>query len=84
MTDRKSNGYTSRSCFAVMGNLTSAQKAQRVLSAAAIPTSLSKNESASSHKGCVWSVTFSCNQLENVKGVLSSAGIRVKEWGGAL
>ena len=81
MTDRKSGGY---GCFAVMGTLTNAQKAQRVLSAAAIPTSLTKSEASSSRKGCVWSVTFSCNQLGNVKSVLSSGGIRVSDWGESL
>lgn len=80
MTDTKAAGY----CFAVMGTLTNAQKAQRVLSTAAIPSSLTKNEASSSHKGCVWSVTFSCNQLGNVKSVLYSAGIHVKEWGGSV
>ncbi len=82
ITDRKATGYTNRGCFAVMGSITNAQKAQKVLSAAAIPTSLNKTEASSAHKGCVWSVTFACNQLQNVKSVLAYSGLRVKEWGG--
>ncbi|MBO5204116.1 MAG: hypothetical protein J6B72_05855 [Clostridia bacterium] len=78
MTDRNRSQY--KSCAAVMGTLTNAQKAQRALSAAAIPTSVTKSGSSSSHRGCVWSVNFSCNQMENVRSVLSSAGINVKSW----
>ncbi len=78
MTDRKRSQY--KSCAAVMGTLTNAQKAQKVLSGAAIPTSVTKSEASPSHRGCVWSVNFSCNQMENVRSVLSSAGINVKAW----
>ena len=78
MLDR--NKYQYKDCSAVVGTLTSAQKAQRALSAAAIPTSISKSESSSLHRGCVWSVNFSCNQQENVRSVLASAGIKVKLW----
>lgn len=80
MTDRKSVQY--KSCSAVMGTLTNAQKAQKALSQAAIPTSVTKSETSKSHRGCVWSVNFSCNQAENVRTVLSSAGINVRSWGG--
>ena len=78
MTDRRS--YKGTSCTAVMGTLTNAQKAQKVLSSAAIPSSVTKSETSSSHRGCVWGINFSCNQLENIKAVLSSAGINVKSW----
>ena len=78
MTER--TRYEYKDCSAVLGTLTSAQKAQRVLSAAAIPTSISKSESSSLHRGCVWSISFSCNQKENVKSVLTSSGIKVKAW----
>ena len=81
MTDK--NKYNYKGCSAVMGTLTNAQKAQKALSAAAIPTSLGKDETISSNRGCVWSVNFSCNQLENVKAVLSAYGISVKKWGGS-
>ena len=81
MTDR--NRIERKGCYAVMGTLTNAQKAQKALSAAAIPSSINKTDSSVSHKGCVWSLNFSCNQLQNVKNVLGSAGITVKSWGGA-
>ena len=79
MTDR--NKYNYMGCSAIMGTLTNAQKAQKALSIAAIPTSLGKDDTLSSNRGCVWRVNFSCNQLENVKAVLASSGISVKKWG---
>ena len=78
MTDRRS--FQSIGCSAVMGTLTNAQKAQKVLSSAAIPSSVTKSESSSSRRGCVWAINFSCNQLENVRAVFSAAGISVKSW----
>lgn len=79
MTDK--NKYNYKGCSAIMGTLTNAQKAQKALSAAAIPTSLGKDEALSSNRGCIWSVNFSCNQLENVRAVLLASGISVKKWG---
>ncbi len=78
MTDR--NIYQHKSCSAVMGTLTMAQKAQKALARAAIPASVGKIHSSESHRGCAWSVGFSCNQLQNVQSVLASAGINVKSW----
>ncbi len=78
MADR--NKYLYHTCYAVMGNLTSAQKAQKVLAAAAIPSSVGKIGGGSMHKGCAWSVNFSCNQMQNVRTVLASAGINVRAW----
>ncbi len=78
MTDRMKYQY--KDCSAVLGTLTSAQKAQRALSSAAIPTIITKSDTSSLHRGCVWSVNFSCNQRENVRAVLASTGIKVKAW----
>ena len=80
MTDNLKAEYVE--CFAVMGTLTNAQKAQRALSAAAIPSIVSKSNSASAHKGCAWGIEIPCNQLHNAKNVLASYGISVKEWAG--
>ena len=77
MTDKK---YSYKNCTAALGTMTAAQKAQRALASAAIPTGLTKLDS-SSRRGCVWGVSFSCNQKENVKSVLSAAGIAVRAWG---
>ena len=69
-----------RRCSAVIGTLTLAQKAQRALSAAAIPVSIDKSQATAGHHGCVWSIHFSCNQYENVRAVLASSNIKVKLW----
>ncbi len=74
---------TNRSgCSAIMVTLTNAQRAQQVLSRAAIPSSVVKALPDGKRKGCAWSVEFACNQLENVKSVFASAEISVKAWEG--
>ena len=72
--------YQYKDCSAVLGTLTLAQKAQRALASAAIPSSVIKSDASSLHRGCVWSVNFSCNQKENVRTVLSAANVKVKAW----
>ena len=69
-----------RSCFAAIGSITYAQKAQKALANAAIPSSVTKAEVSSSKRGCVYGVRFSCLQEANVRTVLSNARIAVKEW----
>ena len=66
-------------CFAELGSMTGALKAQRALSAAAIPSFVEKIES-SSRRGCSYGIRFSCNQHGNVRAVLSAARISVKRW----
>ena len=73
-------------CFAELGSLTLAMKAQDALAAAAIPVSVEKNEkkekteSAASGRGCSYGIRFSCLQENNVRAVLSDARISVKRW----
>ena len=72
------NKYQSSSV--ILGTLTNAQKAQRALSAAAIPSKIVKQTSTNIHRGCVWSVEFSYSQRQNVNTVLFSAGIPIRAW----
>ena len=72
--------YKYQSSAAIMGTLTNAQKAQRALSAAAIPSKIVKQSSSGSYRGCVWSVEFSYSQKQNARIVLSNAGISVRAW----
>ena len=72
------NKYQSSSV--VLGTLTNAQKAQRALSAAAIPSKIVKQTPSNIHRGCVWSVEFSYTQKQNVATVLANAGIVVRSW----
>mgnify|MGYP003321080900 CR=1 FL=1 len=68
------------SCTAVIGTLTAAQRAQKVLASAAIPSRVEKSESVAGQRGCVWCVSFSCSQRQNVASVLAAAGVRVRSW----
>ena len=69
-----------RNCYAELGSVTYAMKAQAALGAAAIPSTVIKSESSSSRRGCVYGIRFSCQQENNVRMVLSSARIPVKQW----
>ena len=73
------NGFY-RECIAEIGSMTQAMKAQRVLADAAIPTTVIKSNSSKNSKGCAYGLSFVCAQNENVKNVLSSAGVRVRRW----
>ena len=65
---------------AVLGSVTQAMKAQAALAAAAIPSTVMKWEGSSRLRGCVYGVRFAASQTNNVKTVLTSARIAVKEW----
>ena len=70
-------------CFAELGSLTLAMKAQDALAAAAIPASVEKKEkteSTASGRGCSYGIRFSCLQENNVRAVLSAARVPVKRW----
>ena len=66
-------------CSAEIGSVTYAMKAQSALAAAAIPSEIIKSE-ASSRRGCIYSISYSCSQANNVRAVLASARIPVKHW----
>lgn len=67
-------------CFAELGSLTLAMKAQEALAAAAIPCAVEKAEAAASGRGCAYGIRFSCQQESNVRAVLSAARIPIKRW----
>ena len=73
----------SGTCFAELGSLTAAMKAQEALAAAAIPATVEKLESVeapASHRGCVYGIRISCLQERNASAVLKHARIAVKRW----
>ena len=69
-------------CSVAIGSMTQAQKAQRALGEAAIPAAVVKWENSSRLLGCVYGLRFSCAQANNVRTVLASAKISVKQWNG--
>ena len=72
------NEKKSASCTAVLGSMTQAMRAQRVLAGAAILSEVLKVDSNALRRGCAFGVEYSCLQRNNVKAVLENAGIRVR------
>ncbi|MBQ8849989.1 MAG: DUF3343 domain-containing protein [Clostridia bacterium] len=71
--------YNYGGCQAELQSMTAAQRAQRILASAAIPSDIIKVGS-SSRRGCSYGIEFACNQRNNVEATLLSAGIAVKRW----
>lgn len=69
----------SNECFAELGSATIAMKARSVLGAAAIPSEVIKMQS-SSRRGCVYGISFSCHQRNNVQTVLTNSRITVRRF----
>ena len=67
-------------CTAVLGSMTAALQAQRVLAQAAVFTSVTKISSSQSTKGCAYGITYPCAQKENVRTILSRAQVTVKKY----
>ena len=68
-------------CSVSIGSITQAMRAQSVLGAAAIPTTVIKYDSSrAGGRGCIYGLTFSCSQKRNIETVLSQERIRVKQW----
>ena len=67
-------------CTAELISITQAQKAQRALASAVIPSEIIKISGSANRKGCTYGISFECRQKNNVIAVLSAAGISVKRW----
>lgn len=68
---------THSACTALIGSVTYALKAQKILSENAIGSSVGK---VSSKSGCAYGVTFPMLQKNNVEILLSKHNIRVKKY----
>lgn len=68
-------------CIAVIGSVTQAMRAQKVLANAAIRTELVKTGGKASLRGCAYALSYPCTQDGNVKNILLRAGIRVRDVG---
>lgn len=67
------------SCALEFGSMTSALKAQKILGAAAIPTTVVKTTASGGGRGCRYGLRFSCAQSANVRMILENENIRVRE-----
>ena len=63
-------------CTATIGSVSAAMRAQKLLASAAIHSNIIKTDGSSARQGCVYSLAFPCGQMNNVRTVLESAGIR--------
>lgn len=66
-----------QSCTAVIGSMTKAMQAERALAQASVRASVQKVSSTQAG-GCVYGVSYACNQESLVKDILSHAGVRVR------
>lgn len=67
-------------CLAVMGSMTQAMRAQKVLAGAAVRAEVVKADSAHTRRGCAYALSYPCSQENNVRTILSGAGIRVRDY----
>ena len=79
MRSYETGGSGSGKCFAELGTVSAAMRAQRVLGEAAIPSTVIKQEKGGSRSGCTYGVSFSCAQRRNVATVLNSTGLTVRD-----
>lgn len=66
-------------CRVSLISMTQALKAQKILASEAIPCEIVK-VGVTSRRGCSYGIEFNCNQKNNVKTVLSRAGISPEKW----
>ena len=78
------NSYLHRDgvCTAVMGSMTNALQAQKALANAALYVSVTKVSSSSSTNGCSYGISYSCVTEQQIRAVLSNAGLTVKKYMG--
>ena len=74
------NDFYSFGCLAVMGSMTQALRAQKVLAGAAVRTEVVKADSEHTRRGCAYALSYPCSQEGNVRTILSSEGIRVRDF----
>ena len=74
------NDSEKNECIAVIGSMTQAMRAQKILANAAIRADVIKADSSLTKRGCAYAVSYSCLQDDNVKSVLKNAGIRVRSY----
>ena len=76
------NDFKSGECVAVIGSMTQAMRAQSILASAAIRANIVKADSSKTGSGCAYALSYSCEQDDNVRGVLYNAGIRPRNFYG--
>ena len=69
-------------CYCMLGSMTQALRAQKLLANAAIRTNVVKNSEGGGHRGCAYALSYPCSQEKNVQTLLQKEGIHVKQANG--
>ena len=69
-------------CLAVIGSMTQAIRAQRVLANAAVRAEVVKADTGDSRHGCAYALSYPCAQGATVRALLRSNGVRVRAYHG--
>lgn len=80
MRNERESRYQYTACTAVIGSMTWAMRAQKALAVEAIPSTVVKTEERRGSKGCVYGINYACAYSDNVRRILESAKISVREW----
>lgn len=62
-------------CVTVIGSMTQAMRAQKVLAASSIRAEIIKAEADQSRKGCSYALSYSCSEEWNVQRILRESGV---------
>lgn len=68
------------SCIFLTGSVTYAIKAKRLLAESSILVQTTKVSSHRGRKGCIYGIEFPCQQANNIRRILESAGIGFEEY----
>ena len=68
-----------KECIAIIGSVTQAMHAQRVLNAASIRTELVKADSSVTGRGCAYALLYPCIMEDAVLRTLQQDSIRVRK-----
>lgn len=65
-------------CFALIGPITQAIRAQKLLAAAGLYVQIIKADTISAKYGCAYAIEYSCHMEERVRQILRKEEIHVK------
>lgn len=67
-------------CTAVIGSMTIALKAQKILHASSIRSTVVKLDSSATQRGCAYGLEFDCNQYSNIRYLLEKSHVNVTRY----
>lgn len=67
-------------CVAVIGSMTQALRAQKVLASAAVRADVVKADSDHTRRGCAYALSYPCSQENNVRTILAASGVLVRDF----